>query len=129
MRRFLKALFVALVAFVSAGFAWELARDNKKKTTRTVKMNRSQRFYKHPYLDHIDENNQANRIRIRQLIVEKCELAKKLPMREKMLFLMYYDHGHTLKEIAGLCKMTEGQVSRRLGKIAEKINNVSEDEA
>jgi RNA polymerase sigma factor (sigma-70 family) len=87
-----------------------------------TKMNQRERHFNHPGLDHLNADVQANRIRIRQLIAEKCESAKKLPMREKMLFLMYYDHGHTIKEIADLCNLTEGQVSRRLDKIAEKIN-------
>lgn len=94
-------------------------------------MNHSQRLnrsFKHTGLEHIDENNQANRIRIRNLIAEKCEFAKRLPPRQKMLFLMYYDHGHTLKEIADLCGIEEGAVSRSLRTIEEKINNMSEDE-
>lgn len=93
------------------------------------KMNHSQRQYKRTTgLEHLDAKSQENRIRIRQLIVEKCELAKKLPTRQRVMFLMYYDHGHTIKEIADLCGITEGQVTRRLDGIAEKINNMSGDE-
>lgn len=94
-------------------------------------MNHSQRLnrpYKYTGLEHIDENNQANRIRIRNLIAEKCEVAKRLPPRQKMLFLMYYDHGHTLKEIANLCGIEEGSVAKRLRTVEKKINNMSEDE-
>lgn len=94
-------------------------------------MNHSQRLnrpYKSVGLEHIDENNQANRIRIRNLIAEKCEFAKRLPPRQKILFLMYYDHGHTLKEIAALCGIDEGSVSKRLRTVEKKVNTMSEDE-
>jgi RNA polymerase sigma factor (sigma-70 family) len=97
-----------------------------------TKMNHSQRLnrpYKNTGLEHIDENNQANRIRIRNLIAEKCEFAKRLPPRQKLLFLMYYDHGHTLKEIAELCGIDEATVGRSLRMVEKKINNMSETEA
>ena len=103
----------------------------QRKKTRTKKMNHSQRLnrsFKYTGLEHIDENNQANRIRIRNLIAEKCEFAKRLPPRQKMLFLMYYDHGHTLKEIADLCGIEEGAVSRSLRTVEKKINNMSAEE-
>jgi RNA polymerase sigma factor (sigma-70 family) len=91
-------------------------------------MNQSEGHFNRIGLDHLDAKVQENRIRIRQLIAEKCEFAKKLPTRQRVMFLMYYDHGHTIEEIANLCNLTEGQVSRRLDGIAEKINNMSGDE-
>jgi len=65
---------------------------------------------------------------IRNLIEEKCERAKKLPPHKKLMFLMYYDHGHSMKEIGKLCGLSEGQVSRRLLKIAEEISDIENSE-
>ena len=70
----------------------------------------------------IDSESQENRIEIRRLIAEKCEVAKRLPARERLLFLMYYDHGHSLEAIGKLCGISEGAVSRRLKKISDKID-------
>ena len=115
-KKFIKELFDVIdewVAFVQ--LVWEFAQENNEK--RQGQKNESQSKTNIGVLsglEHLDANNQANRIRIRNLIVEKCELAKQLPPRQKMIFLMYYDHGHTIKEIADLCGIDEGQVARRL---------------
>lgn len=70
----------------------------------------------------ISLETQKNRIEIRRLIEEKCEAVKKLPAHKKLLFLMYYDHGHSMREIAEVCGIAEETVRRRLTKIANEIN-------
>ena len=55
-----------------------------------------------------------NRIATRRFLAESCELAKALPPRKKCLFLMRFDMGFSNKEIAALCKVSEGTVARRI---------------
>jgi len=71
-------------------------------------------------VEKIAERNE--RIAVRQFIVESCELAKCLPPRERILFLMRFDHGYSIEEIASLCKASNATVRRRLGKIARHID-------
>lgn len=65
--------------------------------------------------------DQRRRIEIRRLIAETCEMVKKMSPRKRLTFLMYYDHGYSQKEIAKLCGVDEGTVSRRLAKVRSEL--------
>ena len=65
---------------------------------------------------------QSQRIATRKFIAESCELAKTLPPKKKLLFLMRFDSGYSCKEIAELCGCHEETVRRRIQRVAEEIN-------
>jgi RNA polymerase sigma factor (sigma-70 family) len=71
-----------------------------------------------------DQKTQDRRIAVRKFIEQSCELAKTLPPKKKLLFLMRFDHGYTNAEIAGLCGVDEGTVCRRIKKIVAEIEEM-----
>lgn len=78
-------------------------------------------------IDNFDElttDIQARRIQVRKFIAQSCELAKRLPSRKKMLFLMRFDTGWSNREIADLCNCSETTVERRLKEITKEINEM-----
>jgi len=90
---------------------------------------RAKVYYRGLNLESAGSEGQASRIEIRKIIADKCELAKKLPAHKRVLFLMYYDHGHSLREIAQLLNTSDGTVSRRLTKIMNEINEINHKKA
>ena len=71
-----------------------------------------------------DQEIVNHRVAVRRFIAESCELARKLPPKKKCLFLMHFESGFSNREIAELCKVDEGTVSRRLKKVVEEINEM-----
>jgi len=67
---------------------------------------------------------QDRRIAVRNFIQEHCELAKTLPPKKKLLFLMRFDHGYSNAEIAKLCGVDETTVCRRLKKIIAEVEEM-----
>lgn len=65
---------------------------------------------------------QKRRLQVRKFLQESCELAKALPPRKRMLFLMRYDSGFSNKDIADLCHSTEETVQRRLKEISNELD-------
>lgn len=74
----------------------------------------------------VDPEDHQRRIRIRNLIEEKCEVAQKLQPHKKLLFLMRFSHGYSTAEIAKLCGVSAETVRRRLNKVADEVNNKQE---
>ena len=72
--------------------------------------------------DELTTEVQQRRIQIRKFIAQSCELAKALPPRKRMLFLMRFDSGWSNQEIADLCNCSEATVARRLKEIAKELN-------
>lgn len=62
------------------------------------------------------------RIATRRFIEESCELAKMLPPHKKLIFVMHYSHGYSVKEIANLCGVSTGTVTSKLKAITREIN-------
>lgn len=58
----------------------------------------------------------------RKFIEESCSLAKMLPPHKKLLFVMHFSHGYSIKEIAELCNVEQNVVTRRIKKIAQELN-------
>jgi len=63
-----------------------------------------------------------SRLVVRRFIQDSCDLARCLPAKEKLLFLMRYDHGYSTSEIAKLCSTTEDRVRKRINRISKHIN-------
>ncbi len=73
---------------------------------------------------NVKQETQDGRIAVRKFIEESCELAKTLPPKKKLLFLMRFDHGYSNAEIARLCGVDEVTVSRRLKKIIAEVEQM-----
>ena len=65
--------------------------------------------------------DQEARIEYRRAIEQLCELAETLPLMERMVFQLYYQHGYSMRDIARFSGFHEGTISRRLKKIAKKL--------
>lgn len=68
------------------------------------------------------KESQTKRIATRRFIAESCEIAKRLPYRNRLLFLMRFESGFSTKEIANLCQVDETTVCRRIKQIADEID-------
>ena len=74
--------------------------------------------------DELTGETQERRIQVRKFIAESCELAKKLPPKKKMLFIMRFDYGFSNKEIAELCGCDEETVNRKIKNISKELNDM-----
>jgi len=77
----------------------------------------------------IDENSaeseQKNRLEKRRLMEKVCEIAESnLAPQKKLLFLLYYRHGYTQKDIAAFLGTRENNVTRRLATIRRQLMQV-----
>jgi len=68
--------------------------------------------------------DQERKIRYRCEIAKFCNAVEVLPPQKKILFRLYFRYGYSMKNIAVLCKVTEGTISRRLKKIAREVEEV-----
>ena len=77
-------------------------------------------YIKNP--DELVKEDHRRRIDARRFIAESCEIAKTLNPRQKILFLLHFDHGYSNKELGELCQCSEKAVSMRINRIAKEIN-------
>jgi RNA polymerase sigma factor (sigma-70 family) len=71
-----------------------------------------------------DQETLNHRVAVRTFLEESCKLAKLLPPHKKLLFLLKFSSGHTNREIAELCGVSEETVRRRVHKLAEELNEM-----
>jgi DNA-directed RNA polymerase specialized sigma24 family protein len=64
------------------------------------------------------------RLATRKFLEESCDLARLLPSKKKVLFIMHYSGGFSISEIAKLCRVDEGTVCKRLKEITNEINEM-----
>jgi len=75
--------------------------------------------------EKIAVRNRINvRVATRKFLEESCELARLLEPRKKCLFIMHYSGGFSVKEIAELCRTSEGTVVRRLKEITQELDEM-----
>jgi len=73
--------------------------------------------------DSLTSETQQRRIQVRRFIEQSCDLAKTLPPKKKLLFLMKFDSGFSNEEIAELCNCSVAKVNKKLKEIEKDINN------
>lgn len=74
----------------------------------------------------LDGEALKHKIAVRRFIAESCELARLLPPAKKCLFLMHFESGLSGVDIAKLCGVDHGTVSRRLKAIVEELGVMRE---
>ena len=65
--------------------------------------------------------DQQRRIAYRCEVEKFCEAVKSLPAQKQMVFLLYFRHGYSMKDLSILCKVHEGTICRRLKRTAKEI--------
>jgi len=64
------------------------------------------------------------RVEASKFIEQSCKLAELLPPDKKILFRLKFQYGYSNSEIAELLNIHSGNVSRKLQKIAEELNDM-----
>ena len=91
-----------------------MERQNKTRNFSTLES-------KHGLPLQIELNH---RVAVRRFINESCELAKTLPPKKKLLFLMRFELGFSISEIAQLCGVHEETARNRIDVIVNEINQM-----
>ena len=63
----------------------------------------------------------------RNFIEQRCVLADLLPVRERVMFRLYYEHNLSFKEIGLVFEIEPENISRRLDRINRMLDNISRD--
>jgi RNA polymerase sigma-70 factor (ECF subfamily) len=78
--------------------------------------------------DKTSEQTHADFVReveARDLLLKARSIIEKLPLRERMPFMLYYVEGHTAAEVAELCGYSVATAKRRLTRAAERFEALS----
>lgn len=68
--------------------------------------------------------DQRRRVGYRCEIEKFCEAVESLPPTKRILFRLYFQYGYPMSDIAKLCNVHEGTVSRKLRKIAQEVEEM-----